>query len=110
MLQDGTSFFCNGTQGAAAAAPPWVQALQANMNQQFANVNLQLVKIANDIAAIRAEQPILLANSQAGNHGPLYDPTLPGWVLLGFPHPTTRDELVTFTRESLCRNFIIDFF
>jgi len=82
-------------------APPWVQALQVGMNAQFANVNAQLAQITNDIAAMRHEQPILLANSQAGNHEPLYDPTVPGWVLLAPPHPTTRDQLKSFTREFL---------
>jgi hypothetical protein len=86
------------------AAPLWVQALQANMNQQFANINLQLANIANDIAAMRNEQPILLANSQAGNREPLFNPTVPGWVLLAPPHPTTRDQLFVFTREFLAES------
>jgi hypothetical protein len=100
--------FSAAAPGQIPAAPPWVQALQANMNQQFANVNQQfanvnqqLANIANDIAAMRNEQPILLANSQAGNREPLYNPTIPGWVLLAPPHPTTRDELFVFTREFL---------
>ena len=102
----------------AAVAPPWLQAFQANINQQFnqqfaninqqfANVNLQLVNITNDITAMRNEHPILLVNSQAGTHGPLFDPTLPGWALLAAPNPTTRDELLMFTREFLWLEFML---
>lgn len=83
------------------AAPPWVQALQAMMDQQFANINQQLANMANEITAIRNEQPILLTNSTAGNSEPLFNPTVPGWVLLAPPNPTTRDQLLTFTREFL---------
>jgi len=52
-----------------------------------------------DFAEFRSDLPIMLANSQAGNSGPLYNPTVPGWVLLTAPNPTTRDELRVFTSE-----------
>ena len=77
------------------AAPPWLANLQVQVNQIAADV----AAIRNDIAQSRREQPILLANSQAGTRGRLYDPTANGWVLLVAPNPATRDELMKFTRE-----------
>ena len=96
----------------AADAPPWLQTLQVDIdqqftdiNQRFADINQQLDNIRQEIATMRNEIPILLANAEAGNHGPLLNPTGPGWVLLGPPNPTTRNELAVFTRESeLIRN------
>ena len=82
----------------------------ANMTQQnsasIANLMAQVVQIANDVAFLRqrtTELPIVLANSQAGPRGPLYNPTLmqaQGWApLLAAPNPRTRDELLIFTGE-----------
>ena len=82
----------------------------ANMTQQnsasIANLMAQVVQIANDVAFLRqrtTELPIILANSQAGPRGPLYNPTLmqaQGWApLLAAPNPRTRDELLIFTGE-----------
>ena len=90
----------------AAVAPPWLQAVQANIDQQFANLNIELANLRNDLETMRNEHPILLANSQAGTHGPLFDPALPGWALLAAPNPTTRDELFMFSREFLWLEFI----
>jgi hypothetical protein len=54
--------------------------------------------IRNDLTTFQQEQPILLANSQAGNRELLYDPRLAGqWALLAAPNPTTRDDLMSFT-------------
>ena len=54
--------------------------------------------IRNDLTTFQQEQPILLANSRAGNREPLYDPRLAGqWVLLAAPNPTSRDDLMSFT-------------
>ena len=99
--------------GQIPVAPPWVQAIQANLDQQFANVNRQLVNvnqqlvdITNVLTNLQNEKTILLANSQAGNQEPLYDPTNPGWTLLVPPHPTTRDELFVFTGEFLTENLL----
>jgi hypothetical protein len=112
------------------AAPPWLANLTANV-QQIANLtqqntanhaNLaaqvgqmanqvgqianQVGQIANDVAFLRqrtTELPIILANSQAGPRGPLYNPILmqaQGWApLLAAPNPRTRDELLIFTGE-----------
>ncbi|KAF8529715.1 hypothetical protein BU17DRAFT_79801 [Hysterangium stoloniferum] len=84
--------------------PPWLQAFQANIQQNFQQIahNLAAIRddiaaIRNDIALLRQEQPILLANSQAGTKGPLYNPVQNGWVLLAAPNPVTKDELLTFT-------------
>ena len=101
------------------AAPPWLANLTANVQQianlaqqntaNLANLTAQVGQIANDVAFLRqrtAELPIILANSQAGPRGPLYNPTLmqaqgwPGWApLLAAPNPRTRDELLVFTGE-----------
>lgn len=51
------------------------------------------------------ELPVLLANSQAGGLGRLYNPTAiaNGWApLLAQPNPTTRDELLHFTSKCQC--------
>ena len=81
-----------------------------NLTQQntvdLANLTAQVGQIANDVAFLRQranEQPIILANSQAGYRGSLYNPTLmaaQGWApLLAAPNPRTRDELLVFTGE-----------
>ena len=90
---------------AAPVAPAWLQAFQANIDQQFNNFNQQLANvaqqlnvIANELVAMRGEQPILLANSTAGPGEPLYNPNMPGeWVPL--LAPSSRDELRSYTRE-----------
>jgi len=82
---------------APAAAPAWVQALQAHIDNQFDALN---IRIATEIQQLRVEQSILSENSRAGNFGPLYDPTVLGqWVLLAAPNPTCRSDLLTFDRE-----------
>ena len=60
----------------------------------IANLTAQFMQIANDLAFLRqmtTELPIILANSQAGPCGPLYNPTLmqaQDWVpLLAAPNP-----------------------
>jgi hypothetical protein len=76
----------------ANVAPPWL-----------ANLNATVQQIAADVAFLRRrseEMPILLANSQAGTRGPLYNPTAManGWApYLVPPNPRTRDELLAFT-------------
>jgi hypothetical protein len=91
------------------AAPPWLANLTANVQQ-----------IANDVAFLRQradELPIILANSQTGPRGPLYNPTLmaQGWApLLAAPNPRTRDELLVFTGDvihpfSVLSSMLIDF-
>ena len=75
-------------------APAWLANLTATVNQ-----------IALDVAYLRQkadELPILLANSQAGARGPLFNPTVlqNGWApLLTAPNPRSRDELLGFTGE-----------
>jgi hypothetical protein len=76
------------------------------ITDDLANLTGQLWQIANDVAFLRqrtTEQPIILANSQAGPRGPLYNPTImlaQGWApLLAAPNPRTRDELLVFTGE-----------
>ena len=85
------------------AIPPWAQALQVQLNAVQATVNAVQATVNNmniRFVVTQAEQPILLANSQAGTQGPLYDPTAPAnWLRLAAPNPTTRDELLSFTRE-----------
>jgi hypothetical protein len=85
-------------------APPWAQAIHqqlVHLRDDLAGVRADIVGVRNDITVMRNEQPILLANGCAVRHEPLYNPTVPGWVLLAAPHPTTRDQLLTFTREFL---------
>ena len=73
----------------AAAAPIWVQGLYAYLDAA-----------KNDIARLRGEHMILLANSQAGHGSPLYDPTFPAqWTLLAAPNPTSRNDLMAFDRK-----------
>ena len=93
----------------------------ANLTQQntdnLANLTAQVGQIANDVAFLRqrsTELPIILANSQAGPRGPLYNPTLmqgQGWApLLAAPNPRTRDELLIFTGEVLSAFFSVSSF
>ena len=89
----GLSFAVEPPAGAPAGAPDWVQALYVYLDNRFNATQ-------NNIAQLCDEQLVLLANSQAGNGLPLYDPTLPGqWALLAAPNPTTRDDLMAFDRE-----------
>jgi len=89
----GLSFAVEPPAGAPAGAPDWVQALYVYLDNRFNATQ-------NNIAQLCDEQLVLLANSQAGNGLPLYDPTLPGqWALLAGPNPTTRDDLMAFDRE-----------
>jgi len=91
--------------------------LTANVQQNTANIaNLtaDVQQIANDVAFLRqrtTELPIILANSQAGPRGPLYNPTLmqaQGWApLLAAPNPRTRDELLVFTSEGYPLHFSV---
>lgn len=79
--------------------PPWLEnsSLAAELAQMRKDINEQVHEV-----------PILIANLEAGNSGPLFDPTARqiGWgSLLVAPNPTTRDELVHFTGESLSHNF-----
>ena len=59
--------------------------------------------LADDVAFLcqRVEEmPVLLANSQVGNRGPLHNPTavINGWgPPLTPPNPQTHDKLITFT-------------
>jgi hypothetical protein len=59
----------------------------------------------DDITHLRSrseEMPIMLANSQVGPRGRLFNPTAiaNGWApMLVAPNPKTRDELVQFTGE-----------
>jgi len=105
-----------GVPAAAIAMPPgapnWLQPLVGAMNALTATVNGIQVTVNNiqvDITRMRAEQHILLLNSQAGTEDPLYDPTAPPgqWVHLAAPNPTTRDVLSRFTRE--CNSVMNDF-
>ena len=93
----------------------------ANSTQQntanLANLTAQVGEIANGVAFLRqrsTELPIILANSQAGPRGPLYNPTLmqgQGWApLLAAPNPRTRDELLIFTGEVLSAFFSVSSF
>ena len=89
-----------------------VNNIQGNVNNLQVNVNNLQVDVNNlqtDITAMRAEQHILLLNSQADTEDPLYDPTAPPgqWVHLAAPNPTTRDVLSRFTRE--CNSVMNDF-
>ncbi|CAA7270542.1 unnamed protein product [Cyclocybe aegerita] len=83
----------------AAAAPPWLVALQANIQAIQANTQNMATNI-DLLLQCSAESPILLENSSMGNKEALYDPRQPGCqVHLAPPHPTTRDELLRFTCE-----------
>jgi len=91
--------------GAMNALTATVNGIQVTVNNIQGNVNNLQVNINNlqtDITAMRAEQHILLLNSQADTEDPLYDPTAPPgqWVHLAAPNPTTRDVLSRFTCES----------
>ncbi|KAF8528098.1 hypothetical protein BU17DRAFT_81328 [Hysterangium stoloniferum] len=75
---------------------PWLQAFQANIQQNFQQLQQNFQKMVHDIAGInngiallQQEQPILLANSQAGTKGPLYNSVQNGWVLLAAPNPAS---------------------
>ncbi|KAF8528103.1 hypothetical protein BU17DRAFT_81333 [Hysterangium stoloniferum] len=82
-----------------SVGPPWLQAFQLQIQQNFQQIVHDIAGIRNDIALLRQEQPILLANSQAGTKGLLYNPVQNGWVLLAAPNPANRDELLTFTQH-----------
>jgi hypothetical protein len=99
--------------------PPWLANLNANVQQIAADVNqvradhcrlkfiwppaADVQQIRGDIAHLRQrsdELPIMLANSQVGPRGHLFNPTAiaNGWApLLVAPNPTSRDELLSFT-------------
>jgi len=59
------------------------------------------------IFSTQSELPIILANSQAGNRGPLLDPTVLGRELLTTPNPRTLEELrmLPVSREDFRTHF-----
>lgn len=86
--------------------PPWAANMQANMQAALNHLQGTLNDVQADIQNLRIrfdQQPILIANSQAGTLGRLRDPTqvLPNGTAphLNPPHPQTRDELLRFTGE-----------
>jgi hypothetical protein len=90
-------FHLLGLADAPLAAPAWVQGLYARIDTRLEAVQ-HAMQI--DLARLRGEHAVLLANSQAGHGAPLYDPTLPNqWALLIAPNPTSRDDLMSFDRE-----------
>jgi TolA-binding protein len=109
------------------AAPPWLQALNANINAMRADVtalradvnamqgninNMQgnINNIQGNINTMQGnvarllqrsnEEPIILANSRAGNREPLYDPTqLQGGWAAHLIRPAHRDDLLTMSAQ-----------
>lgn len=88
-----------------------VAILTANTGTSTNNITTltaNLATVTNDVALLRQrsdEQPIILANSRAGNKERLYNPLalLPNnWAApLGPPNPINRDELLHFSGEKL---------
>jgi len=80
----------------------------ATSTNNIAILTANLATVTNDVALLRQrsdEQPIILANSRAGNKERLYNPLalLPNnWAApLGPPNPINRDELLHFSGEKL---------
>jgi len=68
-----------------------------------ANLQVAFGVLAANIQADLAQIPILMVNSNAGNHGPLCNPTQAanGWApYLANPNLRTWDKLLLFTSES----------
>ncbi|KAF8800156.1 hypothetical protein BYT27DRAFT_7263300 [Phlegmacium glaucopus] len=82
----------------AAAAPPWLAAIHADIQHMTNNI-ATLSNNINQLLQKSDEQPKLLVNSSAGICEPLYDPTQPGWIYLNAPNPTTCRELAHFNRQ-----------
>ncbi|PPQ71436.1 hypothetical protein CVT26_011133 [Gymnopilus dilepis] len=79
-----------------AAQIPQLVATTQHLTGEIAALRLDINRLFDKTN----ELPILLANSQAGNRGVLYNPTAlaNGWAPpLAHPNPATRDELMTFT-------------
>ena len=93
------------TQG--PAAPPWVQVINANINAMRADVTALRADVntmQGDITRLLQksnEEPIILANSRAGNRERLYDPTqLQGGWAAELVRPQHRDDLLTMSGRS----------
>ncbi|KAI9508544.1 hypothetical protein F5148DRAFT_1195363 [Russula earlei] len=76
----------------------------AVLKERLQNIEERVQNIQDDVAFLRRhveEMPILLANSQAGTRGRLYNPTIAlvgGWApLMEAPNPVNRDALFMFT-------------
>ncbi|KIK09546.1 hypothetical protein K443DRAFT_671449, partial [Laccaria amethystina LaAM-08-1] len=71
-----------------------------NMQTTLNNIQGQIQQNAAEVREKFDQLPIIIANSQAGNHGALRNPTqvVNGWAPhLVPPNPQTRDELFLFT-------------
>jgi hypothetical protein len=82
-----------------------------NMQTTLNNIQGQIQQNAAEVREKFDQLPIIIANSQAGNHGALRNPTqvVNGWAPhLVPPNPQTRDELFLFTGESslLCTSYM----
>ncbi|CAA7271297.1 unnamed protein product [Cyclocybe aegerita] len=90
-----------------------INTMQANVNTMQANVNTLQANVTTMQANFNAmqgdvtrllhrsdEQPVLLANSRAGNREPLYDPTqLQGNWAAPLARPQHRDDLLTMSAQ-----------
>lgn len=90
-------------------APPSLANLTATIQQmarsvaQILDVFKQMAANLAEIRQLQLELPIVFANLQAGDQGPLRNPTASAGVwapLLVAPNPTNKDELLGFTSES----------